>query len=201
MPIRAYDRFSPATVQGPYRVQDYLDLTEPEERCELLLGHFFMSPSPNVAHQVVIKELLEALSAPARACGDLVLASPIDVVLSPMTVVQPDVVYVAASNRSIVGHARIEGPPDLLVEVLSPATARRDRIEKLNLYRRAGVREYWLIDPGGRTFEFLDLTSDSAVVRLPNDDLYESDSLPQLRVELAGFWERVARVLGNEEPK
>ena len=59
MPIRAYDRFSPATVQGPYRVQDYLDLTEPEERCELLLGHFLMSPSPNVAHQVIVKATLD----------------------------------------------------------------------------------------------------------------------------------------------
>lgn len=200
MPIRAYDRFSPATVPGPYRVQDYLDLTEPEERCELLRGYFFMSPSPSVAHQVIVAELFEKLSPLARACGDFVTVSPIDVVLSPDTVAQPDIVYVSASNRSIVGQARIEGAPDILIEVLSPGSARRDRIEKLSLYRSAGVREYWLIDPGGRTFEFLELTAENAAIHLPHDDLYESARLPQVRVELASFWERVAQMLGDAAP-
>lgn len=197
MPIRAYDRFSPATARGPYRVQDYLELTEPEERCELLHGHFFMSPSPTVSHQVIVKELLEILSESARTCGDFVLASPIDVVLSSITVAQPDLVYVAAANRSIVGHARIQGAPDLLVEVLSPGTARRDRLEKLNLYRKAGVREYWLIDPDGRTFEFLELTTENAVLRLPHDDRYESAHLPHVEVELTSFWGRVEQMLGG----
>ncbi len=200
MPIRAYDRFSPATVPGPYRVQDYLELTDPEERCELLRGCFFMSPSPSVAHQVIVTELAEFLSACARASGDFVTVSPIDVVLSSDTVVQPDIVYVTTSNRSIVGEARIEGSPDILIEVLSPGTARRDRIEKLSLYRSAGVHEYWLIDPAGRTFEFLELTAENAVIRLPHDDLYESAHLPQVRVELATFWERVAQMLGDSAP-
>lgn len=62
------------------------------------------------------------------------------------------------------------------------------------------MREYWLIDPAGRTFEFLELTAENAVVRLPLDDLYESAHLPRVRVELASFWERIDSMLGGSAP-
>lgn len=75
-----------------------------------------------------------------------------DGVLSDETVVQPDLIVILNENRHII-HERIEGPPDLVVEVLSPATKDRDLTAKRRLYARHGVREYWIVDGDRRTIE------------------------------------------------
>jgi Uma2 family endonuclease len=89
--------------------------------------------------------------------------APVDVVLdeSAALVVQPDIVFIARNRRSIV-RDRIFGAPDLVVEVLSPGTARRDRTTKLAWYRRYGVRECWLVDLRRRSLEIVELEADGA---------------------------------------
>ena len=195
--MQNYERYSPASQEGPYRVRDYMQLTDGEERCELLLGTFYMSPAPTVAHQLVVAAITQQLSELAKQSGGFAISSPVDVVLSDRTVVQPDVVYVSHERMAVVTRQRIDGAPDLIVEVLSPGTSRRDRIGKLALYRAASVPEYWLVDPEAQTFEFLDLRDEQPVVRLAQDDIYHSAHLTDLRLDLATFWSEIDETLAR----
>ncbi|GJM45340.1 MAG: hypothetical protein DHS20C21_21820 [Gemmatimonadota bacterium] len=201
MSMQAYQRFSPESKEGPYRVHDYLQLTGDEERCELLYGHFYLSPAPSVVHQLVVGAIAQRLRDAARLTGAMAVESPIDVLLSDHTVVQPDVVYIAREQLGIVTRERIEGSPDLIVEVLSPRTSRRDRIEKMELYRKAGVPEYWLIDPAACTFEFLDLRGEHPVIRLAQDNRYESECLTGIQLDINGFWQEIDEILARMEPQ
>src|SRR4051794_5609560 len=102
---------------GPYRRRDYESLPD-EPRCELIHGRLYSTPSLSPLHQVVAMHLWRLLDDIADASGGLVLAAPLDVVLADHSVVQPDVIYLSAERRELVGKG-IEGAPDLLVEVLS----------------------------------------------------------------------------------
>jgi Uma2 family endonuclease len=130
----------------------------------------------------------------ADESGGLAVPAPVDVVLADHSVVQPDVLYISAERREIVGN-RIEGPPDLVVEVISPGTIRRDRNEKLALYARSGIREYWLAEAAGRQIEFLVNRGGQFVVVLPTDGEYRSEALPEIRLDIAAFWRRVEKKL------
>ncbi|HVT14914.1 MAG TPA: Uma2 family endonuclease [Thermoanaerobaculia bacterium] len=127
----------------------------------------------------------------ARRSGGFAGLAPLDVVMADHSVVQRDVIYVSAERLPIVGE-RIEGVPDLLVEVLSPGTARRDRGEKLKLYAESGVPEYWILDAAERQIEFLVNRNGSFVVALPVDGVYRSQALPEVLLDLADFWGEVA---------
>ncbi len=181
---------APAAELGPYRLADYEAWPE-EERCELLFGRLYKSPSPSPRHQLAVLLLWRRLHELARATGGLALAAPIDVVLAEHSVVQPDVVYVSAPRLGIVGDQRIQGPPDLVVEVLSPGSARRDRDEKLLLYGEAGVREYWLVDPAERQIEILVADRGEFRVQVPVGGDYRSRVTPELRLDLFDFWQEL----------
>jgi len=183
----------PPAELGPYRRHDYMALPA-EPRCELIFGTFYISPSPLVLHQIVVLLLHTLLDRIGDSTGGLALAAPLDVTLADHSVVQPDVIYVSAASRAIV-QDRIEGAPDLLVEVLSPGTARRDRGEKLLLYAEAGVREYWIVDPRERQIEFLVNEGGRFVVALSAGTEYRSEVLPEIRLDLAAFWREMDRKL------
>ena len=132
---------------GPYRAKDYANLPD-SPRCELIQGNFYVPPSPAIPHQVLAFELAKRLDVPAREAGGYVFMAPLDVRLADHSIVQPDVIYVSAARRGILGDRQgwIEGAPDLLIEILSPGTARRDRVQKLDLYARSGIAEYWIVE-------------------------------------------------------
>ena len=180
---------APRSTPGPYRAADYLALPE-EPRCELLFGSLLVTPAPSVRHQEVLYRLARRLGDHADRRGDRLLLAPVDVVLSDHSVVQPDLVYVRRARAGIVAD-RIEGTPDLVVEILSPATARRDLGEKLRLYAESGVPEYWIVDPEAGTFEFLTLRDGSYFVGLPEQGVYRSASIEELTFDLAEFWRSV----------
>lgn len=115
-----------------------------------------MSPSPSIRHQQIAWRLEKVIGAfiESRGLGQL-LHAPCDVVLSETDVVQPDILFVSKARQSIIGEKAVLGAPDLIVEVLSPATADRDRTAKAKLYARAGVAELWLVDPETKTIEVL----------------------------------------------
>jgi Uma2 family endonuclease len=184
---------APTSELGPYRRADYQALPD-EPRCELIYGRFYVSPSPAGPHQTVLLQLARMLDDLAVAAGGLVQIAPMDVVLAEHSVVQPDVVYLSTAHRQQM-RERVEGAPDLAVEVLSPGTARRDRGEKLRLYAEAGVREYWIVDPAERQIEFLVNEDGRFVVALPTGREYRSTVLPELRLDLVTFWEEVAKRL------
>jgi Uma2 family endonuclease len=177
---------SPSSALGPYRHADYLTLPD-ELRCELIFGRVYLTPSPYVPHQFVVLLVACRLEAIARQSGGLVLCAPIDVQLAEHSTVQPDIIYLSLEHK---GRARttVEGPPDLIVEVISRSTARRDRGEKLRLYAEAGVHEYWIVDPAAREISFFVNRGGRFEVALALDALYRSEALPEITLDLGDLW-------------
>jgi Uma2 family endonuclease len=171
---------------GPYREADYLQLPD-QPRCELLYGRLPVTPAPTVRHQLVVTAVWQVLHELAQHRGGCAVVSPVDVVLAEHSIVQPDVIYVSGERAGIL-RQRVEGAPDLVIEILSPATARRDLGEKLRLYAESGVVEYWIVDPDRETFEFLENTTDGFRVRLPEGAVYRSAAIPGLELDLEAFW-------------
>lgn len=130
-------------------VNEYLAGIEDLTRQELVWGAVVQEPSPWLQHQGVVTRAVVLVDQHVRERrAGLVCVSPIDVVLDEARalVLQPDVVFVSHERAGILRN-QVWGAPDLVVEVESPGTRRRDRTLKLRWYRQYGVREYWLIDP------------------------------------------------------
>jgi Uma2 family endonuclease len=139
--------------------RDYLTWPDDGRRYELYEGEVYMVPSPSVRHQRISRKLEALLGQFLLENGrGEVFHAPLDVVFSESTVVQPDVLFISHQRRGIIGEQNISGAPDLVVEIISPSTEERDRGIKLQLYRRYGVQECWLIDPEERTVEVLALS-------------------------------------------
>ena len=180
---------------GPYRRKDYEALPD-EPRCELIFGRFYLSPSPSLLHQVVLFLLSRLLDDIAVGTGGWMFVAPLDVYLVDHSVVQPDILYVSASRREIL-RERVEGAPDFVVEILSPGTARRDRVQKLGLYAESDVREYWVVDPLERQIEFLVNEGGRFVVALPAGPEYRSRVLPEIHLDILAFWKKVEERLSR----
>ncbi len=127
---------------------DFVNFPDDGQRHELIDGEHCVTPAPNLPHQRLIGRVFTALQAyfATGALGEAFL-SPLDVVLSPHDVVEPDVLVLLSDQADILTHQNVRGAPALVIEVLSPGTKRRDQTIKHQLYDRAGVREYWLVDP------------------------------------------------------
>lgn len=126
---------------------DYLAFPEDGRRHELVDGEHVVTPAPGARHQRVAGRLFLALGnfVERQGLGQVYFA-PLDVIISDVDVVQPDILFVANDRVEIVRHA-VHGAPDLAAEMVSPSSRRTDEVTKLRLYDRAGVREYWVVDP------------------------------------------------------
>lgn len=124
---------------------EFLALPETSQPTQLIDGEVIVSPSPIPAHQRSVLKSAQVLGA-LIPDGE-VFVSPIDVYLDDANVVQPDVLWASANGKCVIGEKYLSGPPDLIIEVLSPSTAREDRTVKFLLYEKYGVREYWIVDP------------------------------------------------------
>jgi Uncharacterized protein conserved in cyanobacteria len=139
-------------------VADYERLPDDGQRYELIDGDLHMAPAPNPEHQTASGLIFYHLMQCVQLAGHgRVFTAPLDVELSPVTIVQPDIVVILNGGAATITTQRIVGPPDLVVEVVSPGTASYDRREKRDLYAAAGIREYWIADPGHRAVELLTL--------------------------------------------
>ena len=125
-------------------------------RVEYIHGDIVMTPAPSILHQRIVANLYLLLHGVIheKEMG-IVLFAPVDVELAPeQAIVQPDVIFVAHERiDQIVREEKIQGAPDLLVEILSPSTARVDRSVKLQTYAHYGVSEYWIVNPTDLTVE------------------------------------------------
>lgn len=143
--------------------EEFLRLPEEKGRCELISGWVVREPSPGYLHQAAVGNLHFLLRQHCQGTGrGLVLLGPFDTVLSRENVVQPDLLYVATERFHVVTRKRMQGPPDLAVEVISPYSVRKDRVWRLSHYARAGIREYWIADPERRSIEVFVLADTSA---------------------------------------
>jgi Uma2 family endonuclease len=130
-------------------------IPESNRPSELWDGELIMSPAPSLQHQKIALAFYRRLHEwVARHDLGEVYAAPLDMVLSPHCVMQPDVAFVARDRLDVARRA-IEGPADLVAEVISLGGRERDRIRKRDLYEQHGVKEYWIIDPEPRTIEVL----------------------------------------------
>lgn len=128
---------------------DFLLFPDDGKRHEIIDGEHYVTPSPNLRHQELVGRLYLSIGnhlAASPGLGRLFLA-PLDVVLSYHDVVEPDLLFIAGDQPEIMTEKNIQGPPALVVEVISKSTRKKDAQIKRRLFERTGVREYWLVDP------------------------------------------------------
>jgi Uma2 family endonuclease len=174
--------------QGEWTYDDYARLPDDGWRYEVIRGELHMSPAPNVNHQRLGFLLAVAIHSYVEQHGlGRVYEAPIDVILEELaTPVQPDVLYIRNENLGIVGSQRIEGTPDLIIEVLSPGNFRHDRRTKYRLYAEAGVKEFWIVDPEECVVDVYALRGNAYVPfgHYVGDGVIQSELLPDLRIPL-----------------
>ena len=184
-----------STAQPARRAWTYSDLValpEDQLRHELIDGEHIVSPSPNTAHQTISINLLRVLLPYLDQRGSgRVFHAPFDVKLSLFTVLVPDLVYFTAERFArVVNEKHATAVPDLVVEILSPGTRRRDEGRKRAVYDREGVREYWIVNPEARSITVLRRPraeaglTDVTTLALTSDDVLESPLFPGLQVPL-----------------
>lgn len=124
---------------------------------QLIDGELVMSPSPTRSHQAVLLRLALMLQrfVVENSLGEVYVA-PFDVKFSETEVYQPDLLFISADRLTIIAEQQVNGAPDLVVEVLSPATGYYDLTKKRRVYEVSGVKEYWIVDPTERTVEVLE---------------------------------------------
>ncbi len=130
---------------------DFIPQEREGDRHELFDGELVVTTSPVPLHQRLTIRVVFRFRPIVEASGGEVFAAPIGVLFAPAAVAVPDVVYVSRERLGIVGEKAVEGAPDLILEILSPSTRRRDQTRKKALYERYGVPEYWIVDPRFRT--------------------------------------------------
>lgn len=172
---------------------DYYQTPEDGSRFELIEGELHEMTAPTRKHQQVLIRLSTLLFNHAeQSKNGEVNVAPFDVELDALNVVQPDILYVAPDRMSIFDDHGAKGAPNLVVEILSTSSARRDRVIKRQLYARAGVEEMWLIDPDAERVEVWLLQEDANHVAR----LYEVvDTFQPAR--FAGLEIRVADLFGG----
>ncbi|MBI2263684.1 MAG: Uma2 family endonuclease [Armatimonadetes bacterium] len=171
--------------------EDYARLPDDGHRYELLEGELLMTPSPLTRHQEISIRLSSLLFAHLQKHPiGRVLCAPLDVILSSLTVLQPDLVFVLAEHKEIITERAIEGSPDLVVEILSPSTIRRDRVQKRRLYAQHGVSHLWIADPDAKILEIFELQGENYALTgtYGENDPFEPKLFPGLTISLGDVW-------------
>jgi Uma2 family endonuclease len=132
----------------PYTYQEFQYLPNDGRRYEIIEGELYVTPAPSTMHQTVSRRLQFALMKQLEEPGvAFIFNAPFDVILSETSVVEPDLLIIRQSRRGSFSKRGFEGPPDVVVEILSPATRGNDVFLKKAAYARLGVAEYWIVDP------------------------------------------------------
>jgi len=173
----------------------YADLLEWDEdvRAELHDGEAIMMSPPLTKHQSVSGELFFQIRTYLEGKTCKVFAAPFGVRLFPKkdksddTVFEPDIVVICDSEK--LDERGSNGPPDLVIEIISPSTAKYDRIYKLRKYQKAGVREYWIVDPETKTVQVCILENGRYVVSVYDEtDKAPVAVLEGCEIDLAGVF-------------
>lgn len=134
--------------------RDILSLGESNQRIEIFDGECIMTAMPTIQHQLIATNVAVVLNRyVGKNKSGIVLGAPVDVVLSEVIVLQPDVCYLSNERSAINDGKKFTASPDLVVEILSETTEERDRTFKFREYARGGAREYWLVSPEKKEIE------------------------------------------------
>ncbi len=180
-----------ATERVVLTYEDYAVLPNDGRRYEVHDGELSVTPAPGLRHQEIIGNLYVVLRhhVDVAALGAVFL-SPVDVILSTTTVVQPDLVYIDAARRSVATERAVEGPPTLVVEIISPSSRTIDRTIKFQLYARHRVPFYWIVDPDARSIEAYERAETGYVLarRAEGTDRVSLPPFPDLWLNPASLW-------------
>ena len=170
---------------------DFVLFPDDGQRHELIDGEHYVTPSPNMKHQAVLGNLhfLIRDHLEAQPSGRVFMA-PFDVVFTDFDVVEPDLLYMSRERAAdILTPKHVRGTPELVVEIGSPSTRKRDETIKRRLYERAGVLEYWFVDPDVDTVRIYRRAGESFAraveLSLEAHDVLASPLLPGLEMALA----------------
>ncbi|WP_372632559.1 Uma2 family endonuclease [Cohnella sp.] len=183
----------PVVREGPVTYDDYAAMPDDGNRYEIIDGVLeMMSPGPMTIHQAVSGELKFLFMQSCRS-EYVIFAAPFDVILSRTTVLQPDILMIHRSRIEIVKPHGVEGAPDLVVEILSPSTRKRDKVVKAAAYAKHQVSEYWLVDPEARTLEQYRLDGEhyELAQTYEEEDRVSSDNLPCVSFVLGEIFNEV----------
>src|SRR5579862_5059484 len=160
---------------APLTVHDYRELPEAGPRYQLIDGDLHMAPSPNLFHQEISHNFAYLLQIylDQNPIGKVVSA-PLDVFLTETNVYQPDVLFVSKKNLHLLKDDGVHGAPDLVIEILSPSSARLDLGPKKRVYARCGVLEFWVVYPEELKVFFYNLRESESE---PENTLFETDQL------------------------
>jgi Uma2 family endonuclease len=171
----------PLVKEGGWTVEEFYDQPDDGNLYELDEGVLELLSAPTTKHQIFSGTLDWILKSSCRN-DYIIISAPVDVILSNKEIRQPDIVMIHRSRRHIITERSIVGPPDLVVEVLSPSTVKKDRKKKWTSYARFGVPEYWIVDPLNRTLERYVLPREGGPYELADlfdqEDHVASDKLP-----------------------
>ena len=137
-------------------VREYLgrDDFEPGFTYELINGEIVKKTSPHPRHQIISANLFRELDNFIREKKlGIVLFAPVDVFLDEENALVPDLIFISETRKAIITDNGVEGAPDLVVEILSPGTAKYDRGDKMKVYKKHRIPEYWLVDPKLKSVE------------------------------------------------
>jgi Uma2 family endonuclease len=170
-------------------IEDYESFPDDGLRHEIIDGEHYVTPSPNTRHQAISRNLtiLLGLFLREQPLGR-VYHAPFDVYLSRFDVLEPDLLFVSNAGKAVITDKNTQGPPDLVIEILSPGTRKRDERIKRDRYALFGVREYWIVDPELETIKVMKLGADGYLppreVALERAERLSSDLLPGLDLPL-----------------
>lgn len=196
-------------IPGPTTLETYLNLPEAEQREELLFGWRVSESSPIPKHQLAVSNLVVLIGMHLMETrSGQVIAPSSDILFDEANrlVLVPDAIVVLHDRMQVIGERHLDGPPNLVVEALSPSTSRRDRIHKLQWYREYGVDEYWILDSRRKYVEVADFVAaeEPVVSRFVDTDEIRSQVLPELKITagmlFAPLYEAAAARLGLVKP-
>jgi Uma2 family endonuclease len=177
-----------------FTIEDYELFPDDGQRHELVDGEHVVTPAPTARHQRILGRLFIAFhQASGGSESGEVFFAPIDVVLSFTDVVQPDLLFVRKERAGIIDR-RVEGPPDLAIEVVSPSSRRTDELLKRRAYERYGVEELWIVDPELERIRIYRREGQGEGFARPielateHGDVAETPLLPDLRLDLASLF-------------
>jgi Uma2 family endonuclease len=184
------DHVKPATPGLKLTYDDFVLFPDDGKRHELIDGEHYVTPSPSMRHQQISMNLVLLIGnwLEGHPVGRLFHA-PFDVVFSRYDVVEPDLLYVSNGRSNVLTAPNVQGAPDLVIEIGSPGTRKRDETIKRRLYERSDVSEYWIVDPDIDVVRVHKRSGDGFArpieLSREGDDSLTTDLLPGLELPLA----------------
>jgi len=182
----------PSIPKIQFTYEDYLELPDDGKRYEIIDGELYMSNTPTTKHQLISGKFFGLLFIYLQSHPiGILMSAPLEVFFSKTNLAQPDVVFISNERQNLVKPEHVKGAPDLVIEVLSPSTEKRDRTVKLKMYAKFGVQEYWMAKEKTATVEIFRLQDGKLVLitRLEKSDVLTSPLFPGLEIPLAEIFD------------